>query len=145
MQAVRGNVEDASKLGSRAGVLAIALGASLVGFSASARDQGQWDDSSALRGWYEALMQPDNPTQSCCGPADSYFCDDYRMERGKALCTISDDREDAPRRRPHIPIGTVIEIPPHKLKWDRGNPTGHGVVFVSPGGYVFCYVQPGGV
>ena len=24
-------------------------------------------------------------------------------------------------------------------------PTGHGIVFLSRNGYVFCYVQPGGV
>jgi hypothetical protein len=32
-----------------------------------------------------------------------------------------------------------------KLKWDKSNPTGHGVVFLSRAGYVFCYVQLGGV
>jgi hypothetical protein len=47
--------------------------------------------------------------------------------------------------RPHIDIGTEIEIPNNKLKWDKSNPTGHGVVFLSRAGYVFCYVQPGGV
>ncbi len=44
----------------------------------------------------------------------------------------------------HVEIGTEIEIPNHKLKWDRANPTGHGIVFLSRNGYVFCYVQPGG-
>jgi len=42
-------------------------------------------------------------------------------------------------------VGTEIEIPNNKLKWDKSNPTGHGVVFLSRAGYVFCYVQPGGV
>ena len=41
--------------------------------------------------------------------------------------------------------GTVIEIPPHKLKWDRANPTGHGVVFLSRQGFVFCFVQGTGI
>lgn len=35
-----------------------------------------------------------------------------------------DDRDDAPLRRPHLDIGTEIEIPPNKLKWDKSNPTG---------------------
>ena len=95
-----------------------------------------------VREWYQSLMQPDAPTASCCGEADAYWCDSYRFEGGKALCTISDDRPDAPRRRPHVPVGTVIEIPSSKLKWDRSNPTGHGVVFMSRSYYVFCYVQP---
>jgi hypothetical protein len=52
---------------------------------------------------------------------------------------------DQPRGRPHVDIGTKIEIPNNKLKWDKSNPTGHGIVFLSRNGYVFCYVQPGGV
>jgi hypothetical protein len=115
---------------------------------AHARDDGQWDDSTdpAIRAWYRGLMQPDVPTASCCGEADAYWCDDYRAGRdGKAYCTISDDRPDEPRGRPHIDVGTEIQIPTNKLKFDRGNPTGHGVVFLSRQGYPFCYVQPGGV
>lgn len=111
-----------------------------------ARDLGQWEEGSdpATREWYRALMQPDVPTASCCGEADAYWCDDYRSRDGKAYCTISDDRPDAPRGRPHVDVGTEIQIPTNKLKWDRGNPTGHGVVFLSREGYPFCYVQPGG-
>jgi hypothetical protein len=26
-------------------------------------------------------------------------------------------------KRPHVPVGTEICIPPNKLKWDEGNPT----------------------
>jgi len=44
-----------------------------------------------------------------------------------------------------VDVGTEIEIPNNKLKWDKSNPTGHGVVFLSREGYVYCYVQPGGV
>jgi len=47
--------------------------------------------------------------------------------------------------QPHINVGSEIEIPNNKIRWDRGNPTGHGIVFLSRAGYVFCYVQPGGV
>jgi hypothetical protein len=89
-------------------------------------------------------MQPDNPTSSCCGEADSYWADEVHVRNGKTFVTVTDDRDDGPLHRPHVPSGTEIEVPAHKLKWDRGNPTGHGVLFMSPGGYVFCYVQPGG-
>lgn len=110
-----------------------------------ARDLGQWENQDpAISEWYRGLMQPDAPTVSCCGEADAYFCDDYRANGDKAVCTITDDRPDEPRGRPHIDIGTQIEIPANKLKWDRGNPTGHGVVFLSRAGFVFCYVQTGG-
>lgn len=109
-------------------------------------DSGQWANTDPdLRAWYESLKRPDVPTMSCCGVADAYFCDGYRMEGGKAVCTITDDRPDEPRRRPHVPVGTVIEIPPAKLMREGGNPTGHGVVFMTRDRYVWCYVTGGGV
>lgn len=99
-------------------------------------------DAPELDTWYAGLMQPDNPTASCCGKADAYWCDDLHVREGKTFCTITDDREVV--GRPHMDVGTVIEIPPWKLKWDRGNPTGHAVVFLSIGGWVYCFVQAGG-
>mgnify|MGYP005815757573 CR=1 FL=1 len=119
----------------------------LIGLRRShARDMGQWEATDpTIREWYRSLMQPDIPTASCCGEADAYFCDDYRLDHGQALCTISDDRPDAPRGRPHRDVGEVIEIPPNKIGTYPGNPTGHGVVFLSRGGHVFCFVQGGGV
>jgi len=96
----------------------------------NARDLGQWEAvDPAIREWYQALMQPDVPTASCCGEADAYWADEVHVRDGKT----------------YVEIGTEIEIPNHKLKWDRANPTGHGIVFLSRNGYVFCYVQPGGV
>jgi len=90
-------------------------------------------------------MQPDVPNLSCCGEADAYYCDDYYAKDGKAYCKITDDREDEPLRRRHVEIGTEIEIPINKIKWDRGNPTGHAIVFLSTTNYVWCFVQTGGV
>jgi hypothetical protein len=112
---------------------------------ASARDLGQWGGSDpAVRQWYQALMQPDVPNASCCGEADAYWADEVHVRNGKTYATITDDRADEPLKRPHVDIGTEIEIPNNKLKWDRGNPTGHGIVFLGHSGYVFCYVQPEG-
>ena len=114
--------------------------------AALAHDDGQWRDSDpAVRKWFQELMQPDAPSSSCCGEADAYWCDGYSARGDKAYCTITDDRDDAPRHRPHIVVGTEVEIPSYKLKWDRSNPTGHGIVFLSRNQYVFCYVQGGGV
>lgn len=110
--------------------------------TANARDLGQWEDS-AIKQWYQTLMQPDNPAISCCGEADAYWCDDINVKGGKTFCTITDDRTVP--RRPSIPMGTKIEIPDHKMKWDRGNPTGHNVVFISVTGAVLCFVQGAGI
>ena len=112
--------------------------AALIAFAAFAHDH----DHPELDKWYAGLMQPDNPQTSCCGKADAYWCDDYFAKDGKAFCKITDDR--VVEGRPPVPVGTVIEIPPWKLKWDRGNPTGHAVVFLSSGGHVFCFVQASG-
>jgi hypothetical protein len=116
----------------------------------NARDLGQWgNEDPTIREWYQALMQPDAPHASCCGEADAYFADEVHVRNGKTYAVITDDRPDIPRMRPHVEIGTEVEIPDNKLKWDRSNPTGHGVVFLGSGSgrnrYVFCYVQPGGV
>jgi hypothetical protein len=100
-------------------------------------------DHPELTAWYEELRQPDNPTASCCGEADAYWCDDYYARDGKAFCKITDERT-VPKRTP-VPVGTEIEIPNDKLKHDKGNPTGHAIAFLSSGGFLYCYVQNGGV
>jgi hypothetical protein len=66
-------------------------------------------------------------------------------EGGKTYRTITDHRDDGPLKRPHVDVGTEIEIPNHKLKFDSGNPTGSRRHFSHRGGYVFCFVQNGGV
>lgn len=116
-----------------------------------ARDLGQWENADPeIAQWYRSLMQPDNPTVSCCGEADAYWADEIHVRDGKTFAVITDDRPDEPRRRPHVDVGTEVEIPNHKLKWDRSNPTGHGVVFMgrtdrTGEAWVYCFVQPGGV
>lgn len=113
--------------------------------TAFARDLGQWENGDpAIRQWYQTLMQPDNPTVSCCGEADAYWCESH-VKDGKTFCTIADVRPDEPLGRPHVEIGTEVEIPDYKLKYDKGNPTGHEIVFLSTGRYVYCFVQNGGV
>src|SRR5512139_3291856 len=62
-----------------------------------ARDLGQWENTDPeLRVWYQALKQPDNPTVSCCGEADAYWCDDVRADDSGTYCKITDTRDDEP-------------------------------------------------
>ena len=111
-----------------------------------ARDLGQWQSiDPEIRDWYQSLMQPDNPTAPCCGEADAYWADFYEVDGDRYIAVITDPRPDEPLRRPHIDVGTKIVIPNQKLKYDKGNPTGHGIVFVNHLGHVFCYIVPGGV
>jgi hypothetical protein len=58
-----------------------------------ARDLGQWEAvDPAIREWYQALMQPDVPTASCCGEADAYWADEIHVRDGKTYAIITDDR-----------------------------------------------------
>jgi hypothetical protein len=126
------------------GIIAGVAAALFIG-NVKARDLGQWEAGDPeVRAWYRSLMQPDNPSASCCGESDAYFAD-VKVRGGKTLAVINDSRPDEPRGRPHIPNGTEFEAPDQKLKWDAGNPTGNAVLFVSRGGLVFCFVQGSGI
>ena len=123
--------------------------------AASAREGIEYNNDRETAEWFRNLMRPDIGG-SCCGDADAYWCEPLFTridDHGDAhnYCTITDDRPDAPRYRPHIDMGTAIEVPNDKLKWGPSdpdkhpsNPTGHGIVFISPSRYVLCYVQNSG-
>jgi hypothetical protein len=108
-----------------------------------AKNAGQWSlVDPEVRSWYESLKQPDTGI-SCCGEADSYFCDEH-AEGNQVYCIIDDDRNDTDLKRHHIDNGTRIDIPTNKLNHDA-NLVGHGVVFLSGSNYVWCFVGIGGV
>jgi hypothetical protein len=113
----------------------------LASFPALARDGGQWENQgSAVRQWFKTLMQPDHPRVSCCGEADAYEADNFEVEGDHYVAIIT-----AHRAVSSIPIGTKVPVPNYKMKWDDGNPTGHGIIFIGVQGQVFCYVAPGGI
>jgi hypothetical protein len=117
------------------------------------RDLGQWEETTPeVRQWYETLMQPDLPNVRCCGEADAYWADGIEVVNGQTYAIITDTRDDGPLRRPHLDPGTKVLVPNHKLKWDKGNPTGHAIIFMNGGQRypdqnwnVLCFVQNGGV
>ena len=129
------------------GALKIASAILLMLLPAFARDNGQWENvDPVISGWIRGLMQPDNPLISCCGQADAYWADGVEIKEGQVIAIVTDTRPDIPLGRPHIPVGTRIVVPPHKLKWDRGNPTGHTIIFLSyPARDVLCYVTGTGI
>jgi hypothetical protein len=120
-------------------LLPAALAALAMLLPAAARDNGQWADSPAhVRQWFQSLMQPDNPSRSCCGEADAFEADTFAVEDDHYIAIITDGKGV-------IPNGTRIAVPNEKMKWDAGNPTGHGIVFIGTNGQLYCYVAPGGV
>jgi hypothetical protein len=113
---------------------------------AFARDNGQWENADpVISWWFRDLKQPDDPSISCCGEADAYWADSMEIIDGQVIAIITDTRPDEPLGRPHVPVGTRIKVPPYKLKWDHGNPTGHIVIFLSSDRDVYCYVTGTGI
>src|SRR5499427_7593390 len=118
----------------------------LLASPAAARDFGQWGNQPPhVRAWFQKLMQPDLPTMSCCGEADAYWADSFEVDGDRYVAIITDERPDGPLGRPHRASGEKIVVPNHKIKWDDGNATGHGIIFIGQGGQVYCHVPPGGV
>ena len=131
------------------GLFFLTVAVLLMGRHAHARDNGSWADTSPkVRQWFQSLMQPDAPMVSCCGESDAYEADEYSVEGDTVVAVITDERGDMfPNgvTRPHIEPGTKVRVPAGKVKWDAGNPTGHGIIFIGSGGQLYCYVAPGGV
>jgi hypothetical protein len=73
------------------------------------------------RQWIQSLMQPDKPNMSCCGEADAFEADSFDREGDHYVAIITDGKG-------MIPNGTRVPVPNEKMKWDAGNPTGHGVI-----------------
>jgi len=123
----------------------------LLTSKAYGRDLGQWEQADPfVREWYRTVKVP-GTGMSCCGEADAYWADRTETDHlpdgsTQLIAVITDDRppETIPQRRP-IPIGTRYVVPPERIAWKHGNPTGHIVIFLNINDQVLCYVQNGGV
>ena len=111
-----------------------------LGSAAFARgNNGQWGDfPDNVRQWFQTLTQPDDPTMSCCGVADAFEADVFEVEGDHYVAIITDGKGV-------LASGTRVPVPNTKMKWDAGNPTGHGIIFIGPQRQVYCYVTPGGL
>lgn len=135
-------------------LVTLVIGVLFYASVARGHDHGQFEElTPEIRDWFLNLKQPDNPGMSCCGLADAYYADIIEVdekERGGVWAIVTDERPDGPLQRRHVPIGTRVFVPIAKLKWDRGNPTGHNVVFLTApneeGNHqVYCFVQSTGI
>ena len=91
-----------------------------------------------ISAWYKSLTQPDDPTMSCCGEADAFEADSFEADGDHYPAIITN-------RKGLVADGTRIPVPNWKMKWDKGSPTGHGIIFLGADGKVFCYVTPSGL
>src|SRR4051794_8687565 len=127
-------------------VLSLVVLSQVFTLAANGRDNGQWSDQPPqVRQWFQKLMQPDDRLKSCCGEADAYEADNFEAEGDHYVAVITNGAGDDYGKRA-IPNGTKIPVPNHKMKWDEGNPTGHGILFLGVStNEVYCYIVPGGV
>jgi hypothetical protein len=104
----------------------------------------EWENSPPhVRKWFQDLRQPDQPQLSCCGEADSYEADLYEQDGDNYVAIITGQGPAVDK--PVIPAGTRLRVPNSKIKWDKGNPTGHGIIFVGGNFAIICYVPPAGI
>jgi hypothetical protein len=104
----------------------------------------EWENSPPhVRQWFQDLKQPDHPRLSCCGEADSYEADLYEQDGDNYIAIITGQGPAVDK--PAIPVGTRLKVPNSKIKWDNGNPTGHGIIFVGGNYTIVCYVPPAGI
>jgi hypothetical protein len=101
------------------------VAAFLIFGSAHASDNEHWAAAKPtnLHAWFESLTQPNNPTASCCGEADAFEADAFEVEGDHYVAIVTNGRGD-------FPTGARISVPNYKIKWDSGNPTGHGIIFI---------------
>ena len=85
-----------------------------------------------------ASLSSTSPLAFCCGEADAYEADSFEVSGDHYVAIITNGKGE-------IPEGRRIQVPNSKIKWDNGNPTGHGIIFIGSFGDVLCYVPPGGV
>lgn len=129
--------------------VAVIVGCLILGGTARGADYGQPE----MGEYYSSLMQPDNPTASCCGAGDAYFaektdlCSPQDGEQCALVAIITDTRPNhmvlADGReidRAPIPVGTRIAIPRHKIRSAAiFNPTERNIVFLSQFKTVYCW------
>jgi hypothetical protein len=67
--------------------------------------------------------------------ADALVVDNFEVDGDHYVAVVTDGKGVN---------GTRISVPNNNMKWDKGNPTGHGIIFMGVGGMLYCYVALGG-
>lgn len=99
------------------------------------------DGLKACQNWISGVLQPHSKT-TCCGEGDAYIADEWEQgEDGGWVAIVTrdypetisgDDGEGGTVTTLAIPKGTRFPIPANRMDDEhQGNPTGHGIVFVT--------------
>ena len=110
-----------------------------------------YDPNDRTVKWFERLVRPNKPPDSCCGKADAYEVGRYyRNAEGKMIAVIVNGEEKHfPDQTWRVPIadGTEIVVPENVInpyEDDLDNPTEKSWIFVALIGgypYVYCFVR----
>lgn len=121
-------------------LLAVALFCFLILIGpAHARPGSQWQNvPEQIREWFQSVMQPENPYQSCCGESEAYDVEMAGNGSDGSLIVkiISGPTEDE--------IGRTIDVPRAKLQTKYG-PTGRFILFMGIGERIYCLIPIEGV
>lgn len=117
-------------------------------------------DLTACKDWIQGVLTPSKKAR-CCGEGDAFIADAFEVTDKGFVAVITrdypsyeaDDGEGGTVLVPAVPMGTRVPIPNDKINEEElglGNPTGHGIVFMAPGGdgddgggwNVYCYFSP---
>ena len=100
------------------------------------------EQNIAFAEWMMSLHQPDNPIASCCGPADQYYAISYSASaEGFNVIIQKEIIDDIFGNYKSL---QTISVKEDKVIWDRVNPTGRGVLFMSSNNSVYCFIPGSG-
>jgi hypothetical protein len=107
---------------------------------APAEYEGDAVGLQVCKDWISGVLQPHSKTR-CCGEGDAFIADEWEQgPDGGWVAIITedypsipvDDGEGGSFQSLGVPKGTRIPIDPQRMDDEhQGNPTGHGVVFLS--------------
>lgn len=107
---------------------------------ALARPGPQWaDEPQEIRQWFQSVMEPDNPTQSCCGEADAYEVEMVGNDPDGSIevRTLAGPYEYF--------VGKLYSVPREKMQTRYGNPLDKSILFLSNIGKPLCLIPKSGV
>jgi hypothetical protein len=81
-------------------------------------------------------MQPNNPYMSCCGEADAFEADAFEVAGAQYVAIITNGKGSSRTERESL-------FPTKKR--DEGNPTGHGIMSLTPTAKRTATRPPGGI
>lgn len=110
-------------------------GLALLSSIAQARNDGQWTSQAPeIRSWFQSVMQPENPGQSCCGIADAFDVEMTGDNPDGSIAVVIINGKGI------YPDGTAVDVPRSKLQAKYGNPLDNYILFIGNGGRIYCLI-----